>query len=155
MKRTLIVTAAILLLGAIAFFFCYHATTRPVHALLQNPDGEMAWLVHEFHLNPEQRDHIAKVQSGYEPRCAEMCRRIEENNAKLNALITAGHARSPEMDALVQASAAIQVDCRREMLDHIYAVAALMSPADGARYLSLMKLQVLQPGTVHSFALHR
>ena len=56
------------------------------------------------------------------------------------------------MDALLRDSAEIQLQCRREMLALIYAVADAMSPAEGERYIALMKPQVLQPGTQDGFS---
>ena len=43
-------------------------------------------------------------------------------------------------------SKSVQGDCRKEMLAHIYRVSAQMNPADGERYLSLMKSRIIQPG---------
>ncbi len=155
MKRGLIIALVALALGAGMFFVCYQAGTRPMRQLAAQQGGEMAWLAREFQLSAEQTPRIAQLHADYAPRCAEMCRRIAENNAKLDRLITAKHERTPEMEALLRESADIQVGCRREMLAHIYAVAAMMSPEQAGRYLALMKLQVLQPGAPHAFPSHR
>ena len=151
MKRGLIIALLALVLGAGMFFVCYRMGTRPMRQLAAQQGGEMAWLAHEFRLTTEQTTRIGQLHSDYEPRCAEMCRKIAENNVKLDRLMTTNHERTPEMEALLQESAEIQVECRRDMLTHIYAVAAVMSPEQAARYLALMKLQVLQPGAPHAF----
>ena len=80
----------------------------------------------------------------------EMCRKIAENNAQLDQLIAAEREFTPEMDRLLRESAEIQIECRRDMLTHIYAVAAVMPPEQGERYIGLLKMQVLQPGTTAS-----
>lgn len=151
MKRGLIIVLVALVLGAGMFFVCYRVGTRPMRQLAAQRGGEMAWLVREFRLTAEQTQRIAQLHSDYEPRCAEMCRKIAENNTKLDRLMMTNHERTPEMEALLRESADIQVECRRDMLAHIYGVAAVMPPEQAARYLALMKLQVLQPGAPHAF----
>ena len=151
MKRGLIIALVALLLGAAMFFICYQAGTRPMRRLTAQPHAEMAWLAHEFQLTADQTERVRRLQSDYEPRCAEMCRKIAENTATLDRLITANRERTPEMEALLRGSADIQVECRRDMLAHIYKVAAVMQPDQAARYLALMKLQVLQPGAPQPF----
>jgi len=152
MKRGFIIALVALALGAGVFFLCYRVGTSPLRHVAAQPGGEMVWLTREFQLDAGQTQRIAQLQADYEPRCMEMCRKITGNNARLDRLITASRERTPEMEALLRESADIQVECRREMLTHIYAVAAVMSPEQSQRYLALMKWQVLQPGTPHTFA---
>ena len=151
MKRGLIIALLALVLGAGTFFVCYRDRTRPMRQLASQQGGELAWLAREFRLSTEQTKRIGQLHSDYEPRCAEMCRKIAENSAKLDRLMMTNHERTPEMEALLRESADIQVECRREMIAHIYAVAAVMPPEQATRYLALMKLQVLQPGAPHAF----
>jgi len=151
MKRGLIIALIALVLGAGMFVVCYRVGTRPMRQFAAQQGGEMAWLAREFRLTAEQTQRIGQLHSDYEPRCAEMCRKIAENNAKLDRLMTTNHELTPEMEALLRESAEIQVECRREMLAHIYAVAVVMSPEQAGRYLALMRLQVLQPGASHAF----
>lgn len=154
MKRALIIALLALALSAGAFVVCYRIGTHPLRKLAAQPHNELAWLVREFQLDGEQAQRIGHLERDYEPRCMEMCRKIAENNAKLDKLITANHERTTEMEALLRESAGIQVECRREMLAHIYTVAGVMSPEQSRRYLALIKLQVLQPGSPHTFATH-
>lgn len=155
MKRALIILLAALVLGAGAYFFCFRIGTRSVRQMA-SVDNELAWLGSEFHLSPDQTKRIAALHAGYEPVCTAMCRRIAENNARLDRLIAEQGGITPEMERLLHESAEVQVACRKEMLKHIYAVAAVMSPEQGARYLGLLKMQVLQPGTPYAarVALH-
>ena len=151
MKRGLVIGILALVLGAGMFFLCYRAGTRPMRQLVAQEGGEMGWLAREFRLTTEQTQRIGQLHSDYEPRCAEMCRKIADNNTRLDRLMITNHERTPEMDTLLRESADIQVECRREILAHIYAVAAVMSPEQATRYLALMKMQVLQPGSPHAF----
>lgn len=149
MKRSLVIILAALVLGAATYFLCFRMATQPMRRIA-SVDNELVWLATEFHLTPEQTKRIAQLHSAYEPRCKEMCRKIAENNAQLDKLIAGGREFTPDMERLLRASAEIQIECRREMLTHIYAVAAVMPPKQGARYIGLLKMQVLQPGTPHS-----
>jgi hypothetical protein len=148
MKRTLVVFLAALVLGTTAYFLCFRIATRPLREMA-SVNNELAWLGAEFRLTPEQMKRVEQLHSDYEPRCTAMCRKIADNNAQLDRLIVEGRKVSPEMERLLRESAEIQIECRREMLAHIYAVAAVMPPEQGARYIGLLKMQVLQPGALH------
>jgi hypothetical protein len=151
MKRTIIVAHLAILLAIAAFYIGYRVATRPTRDLVEQ-GNELVWLSREFQLTPDQTARVARLHADYAPRCAETCRRIEENRTKLDGLIDANRERTVQVDELLRESADIQLECRSEMLAHIYAVAAAMSPAQGRRYVALMKPQVLQPGTAHEFS---
>ena len=149
MKRALVILFAALVLGGATYFLCFRMATRPMRQMV-SVDNELVWLATEFRLSPEQTKRVEELHSAYEPRCMAMCRKIADNNAQLDRLIAEGRTVTPEMERLLRDSAGIQIECRREMLAHIYAVAAVMPPEQGARYIGLLKMQVLQPGTSHS-----
>jgi hypothetical protein len=149
MKRALIVLLAAITLGAATCFFTFVMATKSTRQMA-SVDNELTWLGKEFQLSPEQIKHVEQLHSAYEPRCMAMCRKIAENNAQLDRLIAEGNELTPEMERLLRESADIQIECRREMLSHIYSVAAVMPPEQGARYIKLLKLQVLQPGALRS-----
>jgi hypothetical protein len=155
MKRALVILLAALVLGALACFLSFCIATSPVRKMA-SVDNELAWLAAEFQLSPEQTKRIAAMHAEYEPVCTEMCRRIAENNARLDRLIAENRGITTDMEGLLRESAEIQIECRKEMLKHIYAVAAVMSPEQRARYVGLLKMQVLQPGTPYAakVALH-
>jgi 3-methyladenine DNA glycosylase Tag len=44
---------------------------------------------------------------------------------------------------------AVQAECRRALLAHVYAVSAEMPPDDGARYLKMMTARIVEPGLSH------
>lgn len=148
MKRALVILFAGLALGAAAYFLCFRMATQPMRQAA-SVEKELAWLAMEFRLTPEQMQRVEALHSDYQPRCMEMCRKIAENNAQLDRLIAAKRDVTPEMDRLLRESAEIQVECRRDMLTHIYAVAAVMPPGQGERYIGLLKTRVLRPGTIY------
>lgn len=146
MKRGLLVILMALAaaLGGYAIYF--HRATAAAQAMLAQPGGEMEWLRREFHLTDAQFARIREMHRAYAPKCGLMCARIADANARLDALIDASGAVTPEVAAALQESAAVQEECRRALLGHVYAVAAEMPPADGARYRRMMKARLIQPG---------
>ena len=148
MKLALVIIIASLALGAATYFLCFRMATEPMRQMA-SAGNELAWLGSEFQLTPEQLKRIEQLHSAYEPRCMEMCRKIAGNNAELEKLIVEGRQFTPDMERLLRASSEIQIECRREMLTHIYSVAAVMPSEKGERYIGLLKMQVLQPGGIH------
>ena len=146
MKRGLLV---ILLAGAGAlggYAIYFRCATAGAQAMLAQPGGEMEWLRREFHLTDAQFARIRDLHRGYAPKCGLMCAKIADANARLDTLIDASGAITPEIAAALQESAAVQEECRQALLGHVYAVAAEMPPADGARYRRMMKARLIQPG---------
>src|SRR5215469_4764762 len=132
--------------GAIAFYLCNFLATRELRDMAQAPNGDLEWSRREFHLNDLQFKRIADLHTAYAPVCDEMCRRIMEANAKVDRLVSGNHQLTPELEAAIREAGHVQEDCRMQMLAHIYRVSAQMSPADGQRYLNMMKSRVVQPG---------
>jgi Heavy-metal resistance len=151
MKRILVIVLSALLLGVGAYFICFRVETRSMRQVASLPN-EIAWLSAEFKLSPEQSQRIARLHAEYKPRCMAMCRKIADNNARLDRLIAERREFAPEMETLLRESAEIQTECRKEMLAHIYAVAAEMPPDQNARYIELLKNQIIQPGVPFSIA---
>jgi hypothetical protein len=155
MKRALILLLVALAHATLTYFLSFRITTNSVRRMA-SVDNELAWLAAEFQLTPEQTKRVAAMHAEYEPLCTAMCRKIAENNARLDRLIAEQRGITTEMEGLLRESADIQIECRKEMLKHIYAVADVMSPEQRARYVGLLKMQVLQPGTPYAakVALH-
>ena len=146
MKRALLVIllAVAVAIGGYAIYF--RCATSSAQAMLAQPGGEMEWLRREFHLTDAQFARIREMHRAYAPKCGLMCMKIADANAHLDTLIDASGAVTPEIAAALQESAAVQEECRRALLGHVYAVAAEMPPADGARYRRMMKARLIQPG---------
>jgi hypothetical protein len=113
--------------------------------MAQAPNGELQWLRREFHLSDAQFKNIEGLQSAYAPVCDEMCRRIMEANSKVGQLVSDNREVTPELEAAIREAGVVQQDCRRQMLAHIYRVSAQMDPAEGQRYLRMMKSRVIEP----------
>jgi hypothetical protein len=133
-------------IGLIAFYTCNFLATRELRDIARAPNGELQWLRREFHLSDSQFKNIQSLQTAYAPVCNEMCRRIMEANSKVDRLISENHEVTPELEAAIREVGVVQQDCRKQMLAHIYRVSAQMDPAEGQRYLGIMKSRVSQPG---------
>lgn len=144
--RPLSVLAFGLVAGAVAFGSTYWWRTREHRDLLASPGSELAWLRHEFRLTDDQFSRVTKLHTAYQPTCAELCRRIAEQNRRLHDAVLATNAVTPEITALVAETGRVRDACRAAMLAHLYAVAREMAPEEGRRYLNLMltKTCVLQ-----------
>jgi hypothetical protein len=132
--------------AAITFWGINFFATRDLRQMAAAPNGELEWLRQEFHLSDAQFKSIADLQSAYTPVCGEMCQRIMEANSKLDRLLSENREMTPEVEAAIKEAGLVQYDCRKQMLAHIYRVGAQMNPADGQRYLHLMRSRVIEPG---------
>ena len=84
-------TSLILLLGLLgsiaAFAVCYFAGTASTRELMRQPQPELAWLKKEFNLGDAEYARIVALHQAYLPKCAERCRVIEQQSAKLKRLM--------------------------------------------------------------------
>jgi hypothetical protein len=131
--------------ATITFCVIHFFGTRDLREMKQAPNGELEWLRREFHLNDPQFKKIETLQSAYAPVCNEMCQRIMEANSKLDRLVSENRELTPDLLAAIKEAGLVQEECHQRMLAHIYQVSAQMNPAEGQRYLQLMKSRVIQP----------
>jgi hypothetical protein len=143
----IVVLAVAAAVGGYAIY--YRAATAPAASMLSNPEGEMEWLKREYHLSDAQFARIQRLHREYTPTCDLMCEKIVKANAKLDKLINANRTFAPEVDGALSEFVAVQSECRRALLGHVYAVSAEMSPEDGARYVEMMKARIVEPALGH------
>jgi hypothetical protein len=97
-------------------------------------EDQGVWLQREFKLNAAQAAAVGKMQAAYQPVCTEHCRLIREARDRL--------AANPN-DAAVQAEITrLEQMCSQATLQHLREVAALMSPDQGRRFLTLVEPKV-------------
>ena len=149
MKKGLLVI--VIALGAALGGYCtyYQFATAPARALLAGADGGMQWLQREYHLSDAQFSRIREMHRAYAPKCDLMCEKIAKANARLDQLIATNKTFSPEVDTAMNECVAVQAECRRALLRHVYEVSAEMPAADGARYLQMMTARIVEPGLGH------
>jgi hypothetical protein len=130
-----------LLLSAAAFSAIYYFGTAPCRAMMRQPQPELAWLKSEFHLTDAELARITKLHEAYLPNCRERCRRIEEQNAKLQQLLAQSTNVTPEIQALLNERAKMRANCEAGMLQHFLEVSRTMPPDQGRRYLAWVQQQ--------------
>lgn len=139
-RRPLILVALVIAAGLLGYALTGLLTTPPPVA--PGMTEQLAWLTREFKLTPAQTAEIERLQTAYEPICAEHCAAVAEAREKLDA------AASAEVRAAAEAEMTrLEKICADATRAHLRAVAALMAPAEGARFLAMM-----EPRVAHSAA---
>lgn len=144
MKKSGTILLAGLAAGLIAYACLYfHGTGRTNRASGIAP--ELAWLKTEFRLSDEQFARVAQLHAAYRPTCAEMCRRIDEQNSALQVLLAATNHVTLEIQTALAAAARVRTECQAAMLAHVYEVSRAMPPEQARRYLAFMHERTLLP----------
>lgn len=132
-------TLVVLALAALATgYLCYHLNSAPaLHAAVEKGDA-MAWLHVDFHLTDGQFAEIKKVHDAYAPSCEEHCRLIQEATKARDALRATRGSDPATVATAERALQELRTTCETAIAAHVRKVAALMSPADGQRYLALV-----------------
>lgn len=157
MKRGLIILIVAVMLGVGMFFGsqqmlkscdCMNTMQMPVEDGSLLP--ELQWLRLSLHLTEAQFEKVRDLHLAYQPRCAELCMRVQHSDHAL--LETASSSRSVTKDVvnLMCERAELTQECQRAMLQHVYATAACMEAEQANNYLRTVLPQVLahSPATV-------
>jgi hypothetical protein len=145
MKRGLIILAFGLAVAAAAYACSFFMCTSPARALQRSPQPELAWLKDEFKLSDSEFQRISELHAAYLPRCAEMCKRIDAQNARLEKLLAGATNSSPEIEAALQEGAQLRAECQTTMLRHFFQVSQTMPAEQGQRYMAWVKEKVFAP----------
>ena len=151
MKRRpwLVLVAGLLLAGA-AYCELYLHGTAPRRALLKGRQPELGWLKQEFGLDDREFARICELHAAYQPRCAEMCRRIEARGQELMLLLNQTNPQPAAIEAKLSEAAALRLECQQAMLRHFVEVSRSMRPEAGRRYLSWVVEKTLLPAQAMS-----
>jgi hypothetical protein len=103
----------------------------------------LTWLKSEFHLSTSQMAAIETLHHDYQPVCRDHCEKIHQARARLAAAKPA--SATGEANAELAELARVEAVCRDATRAHLERVAALMAPADGARFLDLMLPKLAGP----------
>jgi hypothetical protein len=106
---------------------------------------ELAWLKNEYHLTDGQFDAVVRLHEAYRPKCAEMCRRIDEQNVKVQQLLAATNVVTPEIREALAEAGRLRAECQTAMLQHYYETSHQMPPEQGRRYLAWVQRETLTP----------
>src|SRR3954468_7540802 len=97
MKKSWLILFGGLLAGLIAYTCIYLHATSSQRAMEQSTRPELAWLKSEYRLSDTQFAEVVHLNDAYKPKCAEMCRRIDDQNAKVQQLLAATNTVTPEI----------------------------------------------------------
>ena len=136
---------AILVLGILAslaaFAAVYYLGTLHSRDMMRGAKPELVWLKHEFKLTDAEFTRITQLHEAYLPRCRERCKRIAEQDEKLQQLLAHSASITPEIQTLLAERAKTRADCEAEMLKHFLEVSRTMPLEQGKRYLAWVQQQ--------------
>ena len=109
-------------------------------------DASLGWMKREYHLSNNQFEQVTKLHQEYQPKCVKMCERIDEANMKIQMLLSATNAVTPEIREALAQAASLRTECEAAMLQHFYQVSAVMPAEEGKKYLAWVQGETLMPG---------
>lgn len=123
MKNLLITLVVAAALCVVSFALMYRLNDEPMLRRAAREGDTMLWLRAEFELNDVQFAAIEKLHDDFAEKCVGHCRAIADAKRR--------SATSSEV-------AALEKTCVDAMTTHFRAVAALMPPGRGDRYLEIV-----------------
>ena len=136
--RAIAIVAVVLAAGVSAFYLMRNHRMPQREGVLLDTMPELTWVRSELKLTDGQFQKIQESHAAYRPMCGEMCHRISQSHQRLAALAQAARGVTPELDAALREHARLHVLSQQAMLGHIYGTAALMDPAQAAKYLEIV-----------------
>ncbi len=146
MKRSWLILLGGFFAGFVAYAAIYHHASSVQRSMEQSTRPELTWLKHEYHLSNDQFNRVVGLHDAYYPRCAQMCRRIDDQNTKVQKLLAATNSITPEIKNALAEAAQLRAECEAAMLEHFYEVSRAMPPDEGKRYLAWVQQETLMPG---------
>lgn len=135
MNRAFFTILLALAAGILAFSLMRSHKLASREDVLLDAMPELTWLKTELKATDAQFAKVTELHLAYRPKCVEMCRRITDAHAKVDALARANRGMTPELDAALREHAATHAECQQAMLEHIYRTAALLDPGQASRYI--------------------
>jgi len=145
MKRGFVILSLGLLAAALGYCCVYVTATSSARSLQKSDQPELAWLKQEFNLSDAEFKHVAELHAAYLPKCQEMCRQIDTQNAQLQKLLADTTNVTPEIDTALAETARLRSECQRMMLRHFFQVSQTMPSEQGRRYLSWVTRKAFLP----------
>jgi hypothetical protein len=145
MKRPWMVAVLGLVFAAGGFGAFYRGRTAADRQLEAQCGPELAWMKKEFRLSGAEFERVRVLHEAYKPRCAELCRQVDEQHRHLARLLQTAHDVTPEIEGVLTRAGRIRQQCQTEMLKHFFQVSQAMPPEQGRRYLAWMQAETLMP----------
>lgn len=137
MKKGLLILAAAIMAGILAFFLSRSQPVGDTDTVLLDSMPELAWLRTDLKLSDEQYSKVEQLHRDYRPVCAEMCRRIAESEATVAKHASEQSGMSDDLAKSIENHGHVIAECKRGMLEHIYKTAAMMDENQSRRYLEV------------------
>ncbi len=118
--------------GGAAFALTRHFSAPPPASI-----NEIEWLTEEFKLDPEQSRKIADLHAAYRPICADHCADIISARNRIETAEQTAALAVAEIE-LRQ----LEQTCLDSTQTHLQAVATVMDPDQGQRYLALIRSRI-------------
>jgi len=141
MNKGIICLIAILLTSVMAYCAYFGWATA------KSPNDALEWLQAEYELSDEAMGKVSLAKASYLPECREMCRRLAEARKHLAKQSSSSTATTSEITEAYAAVNAIEEECIRMSLEHVFEVAAMMPASQGERYRDRMVAALLQDRT--------
>ncbi len=155
MKRGPIILIVAVLLGIVMFFgsqqmlkpcACADMTQMSVENGSLLP--ELEWLRASIHLTDSQFEKVRALHLAYQPKCADLCKRVHHSDQALMDATSHSHTVTTDLVKLMHERADLTLECQQAMLQHVYETAACMAPEQADKYLKTVLPHVL--GTAHA-----
>lgn len=137
MNKRLLVLAAALMAGILAFLASRSQHSAATDPVLLDSLPELAWLRSDLKLTDEQFAKVVQLHRDYRPVCEEMCRRIIESEAAVARLASGQDGMTDELARAIEIHGSVFAACKRSMLEHLYRTAGLMDERQARRYLEV------------------
>lgn len=141
MKKGPLILLFGLLASGLAFSGFYYFGTIRCRDMMRESKPELAWLKKEFKLSDAEFNRISQLHEAYLPQCRERCKRIKEQDEKLQQLLAQSKTVTPEIQKLLAERANTRAECETAMLKHFLEVSRTMPPSQGERYLAWVQQQ--------------
>lgn len=138
MRRLSLFFALVVAVAATAYGLTYYYNAS------RQPEDQWTWLRREFQLDGAQLARIKALHEAYQPVCADHCSRIMAAQESLTALEQAGRKNTAEYLSTLGEWESVKRECNEATFRHLQAVAAVMSPAQGRRYLDMMVPRIVR-----------
>lgn len=147
MKRFILLIFVATAAGLAAFIFTRQMAPEP------SPGDELAWVIREFRLTPEQAERVEALHLAYQPVCARHCAAVFSVRTRLAELERDGLTDGPAYGGVEREMAELVDICTRATREHLREVAAVMNPEEGRRYLALVEPQISRHRHMQPFGL--
>src|SRR5690348_1575000 len=100
MKRFAALMAIVLAVCAGAYFGAYFFGTASARKMAAENEKypELGWLKKEFNLDDKEFVRIGQLHDAYQPRCAEMCERVDAKNKEIKEALAKAEKMTPEIE---------------------------------------------------------